>query len=447
LSKAIPLVDDDRRRSWGGVVKAHHVVARPWFRDQILPAIESAVAANKTVLPFGLGRSYGDSNLNPDGALIDTTSIDRLIAFDPELGHLRAEAGISFDAILRFAVPRGWFVSTSPGTRFITLGGAIANDVHGKNHHWAGTFGCSIRQIGLARSDRGFTKLAAGENNELFAATVGGLGLTGLITWAEIQLVRIPSAFIDQEVIPFDTVGDFFSLAQESAASHEHTAAWIDCSATGETLGQGIFTRGNWAAEGGFRLHRTAPIARLPINAPRMTLNSLTLRAFNRLYRTYWMRKPRRSRVHYTSALHPLDAIHSWNRLYGSSGFYQYQFVIPPDSARPALEEILDIISKAGDGSFLSVLKTFGPKRSPGLLSFPVEGTTLALDFRNRGPKTLELLSRLDAVVASAGGRLYAAKDGRISAAMFQAGYPNWQRFKEFVDPAFSSSFWRRVSA
>jgi L-gulonolactone oxidase len=183
------------------------------------------------------------------------------------------------------------------------------------------------------------------------------------------------------------------------------------------------------------------------MNAPRITLNSLTLRAFNQLYRSYWSRKQRRSRVHYTSALYPLDGISSWNRLYGSSGFYQYQCVVPLQSARAAVEEMLDIISKAGDGSFISVLKTFGPKPSPGLLSFPFEGATLALDFRNKGAKTLELLARLDTVVAAAGGRLYAAKDGRMSAQMFQAGYPNWQRFKEFVDPAFSSSFWRRVSA
>lgn len=404
------------------------------------------MAANKTVLPFGLGRSYGDSNLNPDGALIDMTSIDRLIAFDPELGTLRAEAGISFDAILRFAVPRGWFVSTTPGTRFVTLGGAIANDVHGKNHHWAGTFGRSVRQIGLARSDRGFSRLSPQENGDLFAATIGGLGLTGLVTWAEIQLVRIPSAFIEQEVISFQTLGDFFKLAEESAATHEHTLAWIDCSAGGEALGQGFFTRGNWATEGGFRLHRTAAIARLPINAPRFTLNRLTLRAFNKLYYGYWSRRPKVARVHYTSALYPLDAISSWNRLYGSSGFYQYQCVIPPQTARPALEEMLDIIARSGEGSFISVLKTFGPKASPGLLSFPFEGATLALDFRNKGAKTLDLLSRLDAVVSNAGGRLYAAKDGRMSAQMFQSGYPSWQRFREFVDPAFSSSFWRRVS-
>lgn len=425
---------------------AHHVVARPWFRDQLLAAIETAAASGKTVLPFGLGRSYGDSNLNPDGALIDMTSIDRLIAFDPELGTLRAEAGISFDAILRFAVPRGWFVATTPGTRFVTLGGAIANDVHGKNHHWAGTFGRSVRQIGLARSDRGFARLSAEENTDLFAATIGGMGLTGLITWAEIQLVRIPSAFIDQEIIPFDSLSDFFDLARDSVATHEHTVAWFDCSAAGEALGQGLFTRGNWAAEGGFRLHRTAAFAKMPINAPRLTLNPLTLTAFNRLYRSYHVRRPRTSRVHYTSALYPLDAIGSWNRLYGKSGFYQYQCVIPPQNARAALDEMLDTISKAGDGSFLSVLKTFGPKPSPGLLSFPMEGMTLALDFRNKGPRTLELLARLDQIVAAAAGRLYAAKDGRMSAQMFQAGYPNWTRFRDYVDPTFSSAFWRRVS-
>jgi L-gulonolactone oxidase len=337
-------------------------------------------------------------------------------------------------------------LATTPGTRFITLGGAIANDVHGKNHHVAGSFGCSVREIGLARSDQGFARLSLAKNADLFAATIAGMGLTGLITWAECQLTRIPSSFIDQEILPFDTLSDFFAIASESVGRYEHTMAWVDCAAKGESLGQGLFSRGNWSREGSLKTH-AAPTLQMPFDAPSFVLNPLALRTFNRLIRGYQLRKARKARVHYASALFPLDSIRAWNRLYGRRGFFQYQCVIPPATARPALEEMLDVIARAGEGSFLSVLKTFGAIPSPGLLSFPMEGTTLALDFRNKGPRTLELLARLDGIVKQAGGRLYPAKDGRMSAQMFQAGYPHWERFMALVDPAFSSAFWRRVSA
>jgi FAD/FMN-containing dehydrogenase len=225
-------VDDDRV-SWGRVVRARHHVVRPRYEDELGAALSRAAADGRTALPVGLGRSYGDSNLNPDGALIDLSALDRIIAFDATTGVLRVEAGASLSEILRFCVPRGWFLPTTPGTRFVTIAGAVANDVHGKNHQSAGAMGCWVRRIGLVRSDRGALELSLDDESDLFAATIGGLGLTGVIAWVELQLVRVPSAYIDQEIIPFGNLDDFFAISKQSHPRFEHTASWIDCTATG----------------------------------------------------------------------------------------------------------------------------------------------------------------------------------------------------------------------
>lgn len=437
----------EERTSWGRVVRAPHHVLRPRFGTEVEAALRAARSQGLSALGYGLGRSYGDSNLNPDGALIDMAGLDRLIAFDPHTGVLRADAGVSLSAILRFSVPKGWFLPTTPGSRFVTLGGAIANDVHGKNHHTAGAFGAHVRRFGLVRSDRGVVEVDPAGEPELFAATIGGLGLTGLLVWAEIQLVRVPSAFVDVETTAFGHVDQFFELAAGAEARFEHTVSWIDCTAGGARLGRGLFAAGNWSAEGGGARHDDRTAAVLPIDAPEFALNPLTLRAFNALYYARGKSAPTRARQHYGAYFYPLDAIRGWNRLYGRKGFYQYQSVVPPAAARDATVEMLKAIAKSGQGSFLAVLKTFGPRPSPGLLSFPREGATLALDFANRGKALSRLFARLDAIVCEAGGRLYPAKDGRMPADMFRSGYGQLDRFAASVDPAFSSSFWRRVSA
>jgi FAD/FMN-containing dehydrogenase len=435
------------KRSWGRVVEAYHDVARPGSPEAAAALLPALQESGETGLPIGLGRSYGDSNLNPDGALIETTRLDHYIEFDPDAGVLRAEAGVSLDDILRLIVPRGWFLPTTPGTRYVTLGGAIANDVHGKNHHLAGSFGCHLRRFTLARSDRGVLDVGPDTEPDLFAATIGGLGLTGLILDVELQLVPIRSACIDQHVEPLRNVDAFFDIAEARAADYEHTVAWIDCTARGDRLGQGVFSSGNWAASGGLDPHEAKAGPALPVDAPGFALNPLTLRAFNMVYRRAQLLKPKNSRVHYAGFFHPLDSIRDWNRLYGARGFYQYQSVIPFDTAREATRDMLDRIARSGQGSFLAVLKTLGHRLSPGLMSFPMPGVTLALDFANAGRKTLQLMAELDAIVKSSGGRLYPAKDGRISADMFQQGYPEWERVETLRDPALSSAFWRRVTS
>jgi FAD/FMN-containing dehydrogenase len=432
--------------SWGRVLRARQHVARPRWRDELPALTAEGMRDGGTLLPVGLRRSYGDSGLNPNGAVIDMTGLDRMVAFDRATMRLRAEAGVSFDAMLRFLVPRGFFLPVTPGTRFVTLGGAIANDVHGKNHHGAGTLGRWVRRLGLIRSDGIERDLWADDQSGLFAATIGGLGLTGIVAWAELEVMPVAGAMMETETIPFGGLDEFFGIAAESDATFDYTVAWVDCLASGGRLGRGVFSRGRHTDGGSEARHgRAAP--GIPVDLPGFLLNRITVRAFNALYYANGRRKAGRTVVPYPPFFYPLDAIGGWNRMYGRRGFYQYQSVVPLEAARAATKAMLEAISASGEGSFLAVLKIFGSKPSPGMLSFPRPGTTLALDFPNRGASTLAVMDRLDAIVREAGGRLYPAKDGRIPPEMFRAGYPNWREFERHVDPGFSSSFWRRVAA
>jgi L-gulonolactone oxidase len=434
---------DSTVRSWGRVTKATHLVARPSFRDQ-LPGLLNGRPADLSVLAIGLGRSYGESGLNADGALIGTAGVDRLIDFDASTGILHAEAGVSLAQVLEFAVPRGFFLPVTPGTKFVTLAGAVANDVHGKNHHRAGTFGRHVRGIGLLRSDGSRHWLTPEDASGLFAATVGGLGLTGLITDVAVALRPIKASRLDAEMIPFGHVREFFGLTRDSLADREYTVAWIDCLKGGDALGRGIFTRADHASGGPLSVEPSAG-PRMPLDLPGFALNRLSIAAFNWLYFHKLRLSAGRTSMSYNGFFYPLDGIADWNRMYGGRGFYQYQSVVPPTAAEEATVEMLKQIGRAGQGSFLVVLKTFGALVSPGMLSFPIEGTTLALDFPNKGASTLALLDRLDAVVKEAGGRLYPAKDGRLPATMFRQGHRRLAEFTGHVDPAFSSSFWRRM--
>lgn len=435
---------DNTLMSWGRVVRAGHAVARPRFRDE-LGGLVRQLSPAAPGLPVGLRRSYGDSNLNPDGRIIDMTALDRVIAFDRETGVMRAEAGLSLSQALQILVPAGFFLPTTPGSRFVTLGGAVANDVHGKNHHAAGAFGASVTRLKLLRTDGSAREIGPGD--PLFHATVGGLGLTGVIEWVEFRAAPVPSAFLTAQDTPFAHVTDYFAIAAEKKDQFEHTMAWVDCSTGGAKLGRGILSSANWHPYGDLVPHVEAPRRSVPLEAPGFTLNAMTVRAFNSVRHELKTMRTGPYRTHYEPFLYPLDAIANWNRLYGAKGFYQYQCVLPPATARDGTIELLKAIAASGQGSPLAVLKDFGPNPPAGMLSFPMEGTTLALDFRNRGEATLKLMADLDRIVAGAGGRLYPAKDGRMPAAMFQAGFPKWQEFRAFVDPGLSSAFWRRASA
>ena len=437
---------DEVVRPWGRVSGAAQAVARPRRRDELTALIAEAGQGGGGLLGMGLNRSYGDSGLNPGGRAISTRGLDRFIAFDPEAGVLTAEAGASLDEILRLIVPQGWFLPTTPGTRFVTLAGAIANDVHGKNHHRAGSFGRHVQRIGLLRSDLGTLELSPVQHPELFHATLGGLGLTGLIAWAEIALSRIPGSLLDEETILFRNLAEFFALTAESEPAFEHVSAWIDCTASGNALGRGVMFRGNWAPEGGLVPHPSRQRLSIPVTAPPGLMNSVTLKAFNAAYGLAQRLKKGAARVHYAKAFYPLDAIGGWNRLYGPKGFYQHQFMAPPQTQEAAMTQALNLLAKSGQGSFLAVLKSLGPLRSGGLVSFEGPGLSLALDFPNRGEETLRLLAQLDEIVVEAGGRIYPAKDARMSPKAFKSGYPQWRELEARRDPLFSSGFWRRVT-
>lgn len=429
---------------WGRIPLTQMRVARPSFRGDLDALVKRGSAGHNGVLAGGQRRSYGDTCINDGGALVDMTGLDHFVSFDRSTGLLVAEAGVSLTEILRLVIPAGYFLPVTPGTKFVTLGGAVANDVHGKNHHRAGTIGRWIRQLDLMSSDGVERSLSPTDTTGAFSATIGGLGLTGIITRVAVELVPIASSNMDVQTIPFRDLSEFFTLAAESETTHDYTVAWVDCLAKGSSLGRGIFTRARHGNDGQLRVHPAAGLS-VPLDAPGFLLNRLSLSAFNEIYYRFAGR-PRRSTTSYNPFFYPLDAIGSWNRLYGRRGFYQYQSVIPPANAEVATAEMLRTIAEAGQGSFLAVLKTLGDMPSPGLLSFPMKGTTLALDFANRGAATLSLLDKLDAIVREAGGRLYPAKDGRLPSAMFQAGYPGLDRFRTHIDRGMSSTFWRRMN-
>lgn len=427
--------------SWGRVARARAEVREPGFLDE---AARALAGSGGGVLGYGLGRSYGDVCLTEGGTSVRMHRLDRVIRADWASGVVRAEAGLSLDALLRLAVPRGWFLPVTPGTKFVTLGGAVANDVHGKNHETHGTFGAHVRALGLLRSTGEVVEIGPDREPELFAATVGGLGLTGLLLWVEIQLERVASAWFDTETVRLPDLDAFFRVAGESR-DWPYTVAWVDCLAKGAKLGRGLFTRGRHAETGGLTPHAGRSRAGVPLDAPAALLSAPTIRAFNALY----LRRPGAvgaGRVHYDPFLYPLDGISGWNRLYGRRGFYQHQSVVPLAEAPRALRRLLELTSGHGQGSFLVVLKLFGSRPSPGLLSFPREGATFALDLPNAGETTRALLHRMVDVVMEAGGRLYPAKDATMPASAFQAGYPRWREVERWRDPAVHSDFWKRVT-
>lgn len=415
------------------------VVFRPHWADTLLPDTDLSL------LPYGNGRSYGDSCQNGEQALIDMQKLNRILHFDRASGILRCEAGVLLADILSLIVPMGWFPPVTPGTQFITIGGAIANDVHGKNHHRRGTFGQHVRRFALKRSDVGTILCSPIENTPFFEATIGGLGLTGVILWAEIQLRRIANPAINAETLPFHHLDAFFDLSEESDQDYEYTVAWVDCLARGKALGRGIFTRGNHAPPREKFLLPSRESRSFPVNPPFSLVNRMSVKAFNAVHYHRHRRPIRRSCTHYSHFFYPLDGILHWNRLYGSKGFLQYQCVIPISTSRDATRALLEAVSYNCHGSFLAVLKMFGNLPSPGWLSFPREGTTLALDFPNRGINVLRLLDQLDQIVAAAGGAVYPAKDARMSSEHFKQYFPRWEKFQSIIDPHFSSSFWRRV--
>jgi FAD/FMN-containing dehydrogenase len=393
-------------------------------------------------LAYGSGRSYGDVCLNSGRTLWTTRGLDRFITFDTTSGVLDCEAGVLLKEIIEMALPRGWFLPVTPGTQFATLGGAIANDVHGKNHHSSGTFGEHVESLLLQRTDGTSIECGPAAERRWFEATVGGLGLTGVVVRARLRLKKVPGPWLRSETLAFGSLEEFFSLSAESEKNWEYAVAWIDCVGTGRRHGRGIFFRGNHTecdAAPPSRRRRTVPFT------PISLVNRWSLSVFNSVYfRTNQFRSGSKV-THYTSFFYPLDDVLGLNRIYGPKGFYQYQCVVPRSVERTAIDELLSVIARSGTGSVLAVLKTFGDRSSAGLLSFPMPGTTLALDFPNFGDRTMTLFNQLNSIVLSAGGRIYPAKDACMTRELFEKGYPCFGEFAAYRDPRISSNMSRRL--
>jgi len=403
--------------------------------------VPAAVLSHASLIARGNGRAYGDCALNPD-ATLGLLKQDRLISFDATNGLLACEAGTLLSDIIEAFVPRGWFPPVTPGTKFVTVGGMIAADVHGKNHHRLGSFGDHVESLELALADGSIVQCSANENAELFAATRGGMGLTGVILKASFKLIPIETAWIRQETLRASNLDEAMALFEDSK-DWTYSVAWIDCLTRGASMGRSIFFRGEHARLSELpESWRGEPYAlsskrgwRVPFDMPSLLLNRWSVSAFNAIY--YRTNRPNSALVDFDTFFYPLDAIGDWNRIYGRSGLLQYQCVLPKPPSRKGLGALLDRIAASGAGSFLSVLKLFGPQEK-GLMSFPMEGYTLALDFHAGNASVLALLDELDAIVVELGGRIYLAKDARASAKMIERGYPNLARFKSIrakVDP------------
>lgn len=402
--------------SWGKYPLIDANLTKPVNRQQ-------CIDFKLTGIGRGLGRSYGDSALSEN--ITVSERLNHFISFDDSTGQLCCEAGVSLDEILMNFVPKGWFLSVTPGTKFVTVGGAIASDVHGKNHHLEGSFSDHVTSLTLITNGQEII-CSRKQNSELFHATCGGMGLTGIITEATFKLKPIKSAYINQKVIKaknLETVLKLFEQYQDVT----YSVAWIDCLSTGNNLGRSLLMLGEHADKGELTTHKDG-LLNIPCNMPHFLLNKYTIQAFNSVYYNKQIKEEFNNTIHYNPFFYPLDGINNWNRMYGGNGFTQYQFVIPKEAGKEGLTEILEAIAKSKQGSFLAVLKVFGEGNN-NHLSFPIKGYTLALDFK-LNDKLFSLLERLDLIVRKYKGRLYLSKDVRMSEEMFKNGYPRWEEFQ-----------------
>ena len=427
--------------SWGKYPVIKTTLASPTNEALTL----TALTGGGSLIGRGLGRSYGDSALN-DHLVLSSLRLNFIESFDEESGLVVAGAGVSLAEILDTFVPKGWFPPVTPGTKFVTLGGAVASDVHGKDHHVAATFCRHVEWLDLWTPATGLIRCSDTENADIFHATAGGHGLTGFILRVALRLKKIPSAFIKQEIVKagnLDSIMDSF----ERYAKLPFTVAWIDCLQGGKGLGRSVFMGGSFAERDDlptkYRLRPHQPPSlkalAIPFDFPSFVLNGWSVKAFNALYYGKAPNGLKKSIVSYNSFFYPLDSIHHWNRIYGRRGFTQYQFVLPKETSAFGLADILKTIAASGQGSFLAVLKLFGQQPVfDGNISFPMEGYTLALDFPIT-KKLFPLLDRLDAMVLECGGRHYLTKDARMSGEVFRRGYgpalDDFLAIKKRLDP------------
>jgi FAD/FMN-containing dehydrogenase len=417
---------------WGRYPRADCALSAPRDEDALRALLRGAEAG---VIARGLGRAYGDSAMNR-GCTIDMRHFNRLLGFDPASGRICAEAGVILGDLLRAMLPRGWFPPVTPGTKFVTLGGMIAADVHGKNHHRAGSFGGFVDWIDVMGADGGVTRASREENADLFHWTIGGMGLTGVILRAGFRMTPVETGWIRQRLIATPDLGATMD-AFDAADAATYSVAWIDCLARGRRMGRALVMLGEHAARADLPLPRARapfhtpprPGLSVPIDAPGFALGPFSVRAFNAAYYLKGRLSAGESLIDWDRYFYPLDAVANWNRIYGRRGFAQFQCVLPLGASRAGIAALLGAISASGDASFLSVLKRFGPQESR--ISFPMAGYTLALDFPMRAGAP-ELLERLDRITLDHGGRFYLAKDSRMRAETLHAADPRIAAFSDW---------------
>ena len=407
-------------QSWGNYPKAQSTVHT--FND--LASLQQLLARKTEYIPRGNGRSYGDSSLNEN--LIHVRPYDRFLSFDSQQGTIDVQAGVLLADVLDVIVPNGWFLPVTPGTKYVTVGGAIASDVHGKNHHIDNSFCRYVARLTIMLANGEILRCSRSENEDVFRATCGGMGLTGIILSAKVQLKKISSSLIDQKTIKTMNLRETLQ-AFDTYKDSTYSVAWIDCLAKGAALGRGLVMLGEHAESGQLDYKNRSRIS-LPVQLPSFTLNSVTVKIFNTLYYRLKKSGDHTERVSIDKFFYPLDAIRHWNRIYGSAGFIQYQVVLPLESSRDGLRDILTKILTSGQGSPLGVLKLLGEQNS-NWLSFPMHGFTLSLDFRIQW-HLMKLLSELDQIVIKHGGRFYLAKDARVTREVFEVGYERVEKFR-----------------
>lgn len=428
------------KSSWGLIPKIKNKAFE--FRD--LASLQQIYKRCDELIAYGNGRSYGDSALNYN--IIDVKPYNYFLGFDESSGLLHVQAGVLLSEIIEAFVPRGWFLRVVPGTKYITVGGAIASDVHGKNHHIEGCFSASVQEFSLMLADGDVVSCSKRLNTELFKATCGGMGLTGVILAAKIYLKKINSLLIEQTTIKTHNLKDTFD-AFECYGHKTYSVAWIDCLAKEDEIGKCLLTVGDFADDGQLNYSEKRKL-NIPFHFPSFALNSLSVAGFNSFYYRKMPDRVSQQTVDLDTFFFPLDSILHWNRIYGKNGFMQYQFILPKHCSFEGLKRILTEISISGRGSFLAVLKLYG-KENSNYLSFPQEGYSLALDFKYQ-IETLSLLDKLDAIVLEYGGRIYLTKDVRVSREIFEQGYPQVDRFRRFrkenrMDQKFNSFQSKRV--
>lgn len=424
---------DLQLESWGRTASAQVDACRPQNNEVIAHAI-SEKSHNNGIIAYGAGRSYGDAPLNHNGQALLTHTMNRVIDFDHVTGKIICEPGVTFAELIDQFLPHGYLVPVSPGTGFVTIGGAVANDIHGKNHEHHGSFGQHVQWMELMLPDASVCRISRDNNAELFFSTIAGIGLTGIILAVCFYMQKVPSNAVTVTETRAKDLDAFIAAFEESRHSASYSVGWIDALAGGKNFGRGILETAEYSPDNIAELRQRK--LTIPFDFPGFALNPVSIGLFNSAYYRRVPSNGRRRQLHLTRFLYPLDTLHKWNRIYGKRGLYQFQCVLPDSTSVNGLQQLLETIRRSRAASFLAVLKTLGGE-GDGYLSFPMKGYTLALDFPCK-PGMQQLIQRLEEITLEHGGRVYLAKDACLSAERFSAMYPKLDLFRNVlsrIDP------------